>query len=303
MRIPPRLPLLPVISAILAASLPASAPAQEGRVNFTYTQPEMKLNAEMIEDFKALGGEISGAEIPTHRSTERLLLFNSTHSVIVPVWKADQEMSSLLGSMGRNSDFTRSDFADMSDEDLERILTGVSAIMSVMESLAERSEEEIRELASDPATLVQTYVDFEDGSVTETREFMERTFLVKEKRPAYEWRIADEQRELLGYVVHKATTVHDGAPVEAWFAPQIPVQAGPETFGGLPGLILMVSIDDGDTVYLATGVDLTGLDEGDIRPPEDGNRVSRDEWERVVADKLKELASTYLPGGGRRPFR
>ena len=297
MRIPPRLPLLPVISAILAASLPASAPAQEGRVNFTYTQPEMKLNSEMIEDFKALGGEISGAEIPTHRSTERLLLFNSTHSVIVPGRKADQEMSSLLGGMGGSSDL-----ADMSDEDLERFLTGINALMSVMESFAERSEEEIRELASDPATLVQTYVDFEDGSVTETREFMERTFLVEEKRPAYEWRIADEQRELLGYVVHKATTVHDGAPVEAWFAPQIPVPAGPETFGGLPGLILMVSIDDGDTVYLATGVDLTGLDEGEIRPPEDGDRVSRDEWERVVADKLKELISMYPPGD-RRPFR
>ncbi len=287
MRIQHRLPLLPIISAILFASLPAAAPAQEGRVNFTYILPDMKLNSEMIEEFKALGGEISGAEIPTHRSTERLLLFNSTHSVIVPGRKADQELPSLMGG--------GMDLSDMSPENMAKLERSMAATMSVMASFAERSEEELRELAWDPATLLQSYVDFGDGSMTETREFMERTFLVEEKRPAYEWRIADEQRELLGYVVHKATTVHDGAPVEAWFAPQIPVQAGPETFGGLPGLILMVSIDDGDTVYLATGLDLTGLDEGDIRPPEDGNRVSRDEYEYIVADKLKEFASTLPP--------
>ena len=292
MRRQPRLTLLPIISAILLASLPEGALAQEGRVDFTHT---VKNDSELFEEFEALGGEIWG-EIPTHKSLERLLLFSASNSVMVPAPKTDEELSSAMGGLGME---------DMSPEELEMMLSkleaGLGALASMTAELAELGEEELKEIAWDPGSLLQSYVDLDDGSVTDSRTLMGRTFRIEYERPDYEWRLADEQRELLGYVVHKATTVHEGSPVEAWFAPQIPVQAGPGTFGGLPGLILMVSIDDGDKVYLATGVDLTELDEGELRPPEDGDRISRDEWERLVAEKIKETAD-MASQAFRRPF-
>ncbi len=280
MRKRPLLPL-PVVAAILLASAPAGASAQEGRVNFTHSakidyEPVVLKNSEMFE-----------VELPTHNSTEMQLLFDSTKSVWGPVPDTDRA--------GREDDvvvtvMTRADMRMMDAMGIH-IADGVDIIDEFRASFG-------------GGTLVQRYVDFADGSVTESFDFMGRTFLVDDKRPAYEWKLAGEQRELLGYIVQKATTVRDGKPVEAWFTPQIPVQAGPAAFGGLPGLILMVSTDDGDTVYMATEVDLAGLEEGEIGRPKDGNRVSRDEYESIVADKLKELEKIRGSGGGvQRHFR
>ncbi len=283
MRIRQRLLLLPGISAILIASAPAGAPAQEGRISFTHT---VKIDIEVPDEIKALG-----VEIPTHNSTEMQLLFDSSKSVMAPVPDADQERRvQRVGRAGRGG--------------VDIVIMEGTADASMMAAMAASGQGAfIRASGGRGArngTLVESYVDFEDGSVTEARDFMGRTFLIEDKRPAYEWKLAGEQRELLGYIVQKATTTHDGEPVEAWFTPQIPVQAGPGTFSGLPGLILMVSIDEGNRVYMATEVDLAGLEEGEIRPPEDGNRVSRDEYESIVADKLKELEETR---GSRRIIR
>ena len=267
---------LPVIAAILLASAPAGASAQEGRVNFTHS---VKLDIERPDEFKTLG-----VEIPTHNSTEMQLLFNSTKSVWGPVPDTNRTGRETVVSVT----LTREEFG---------MMLASGAYDRLMAAMRGESGGPQR----NQGTLVQRYVDFEDGSVTESLDFMGRAFLVEDERPAYEWKLSGEQRELLGYIVQMATTVRDGKPVEAWFTPQIPVQAGPATFGGLPGLILMVSTDDGDTVYLATEVDLAGLDEGEIGRPKDGSRVSRDEYESIVADKLKELEETR--GSGRRPFR
>ena len=269
---------LPVIAAILLASAPAGAPAQEGRISFTHT---VKIDIEVPEEMKALG-----VEIPTHNSTEMHLLFNSSKSVMAPVPDADQERRVQRVGGGRG--------------DVVIVEGRAGRITTTMEAMAGAFIRASGGRGARNGTLVESYVDFEEGSVTEARDFMGRTFLIEDKRPAYEWKLAGEQRELLGYIVQRATTIHDGKPVEAWFTPQIPVQAGPGTFSGLPGLILMVSMDEGNRVYMATEVDLAGLEEGEIRPPEDGNRVSRDEYESIVADKLKELEETR---GSRRIIR
>ena len=150
---------------------------------------------------------------------------------------------------------------------------------------------------SDQEELLEVYVKNEDGTVAETREFMSRTFLISGSRPVYEWKLSGEQSVFLGYSVHKATAVLDSSVIEAWFTPEIPVSAGPGLFGGLPGMILSVSVDSGHTVYSATEVNLTSVEEGVIKAPDDGEEVSREEYEEIVAEKLEELR---MRGRGRR---
>ena len=150
---------------------------------------------------------------------------------------------------------------------------------------------------SDQEELLEVYVKNENGTVAETREFMSRTFLISGSRPVYEWKLSGEQSVFLGYSVHKATAVRDSSVIEAWFTPEIPVSAGPGLFGGLPGMILSVSVDSGHTVYSATEVNLTSVEEGVIKAPDDGEEVSREEYEEIVAEKLEELR---MRGRGRR---
>jgi GLPGLI family protein len=144
----------------------------------------------------------------------------------------------------------------------------------------------------DQEELLVAFVNFADGTMAETREFMTRKFLITGIRPEYQWRLTGEQSEMLGYVVHKATAVQDSSHIEAWFTPEIPVQGGPGPYGGLPGMILSVSVNDGHTVYSATEVNLRPVEEGVIIAPEDGEAISREEYEEIVAEKLKEIETT-----------
>jgi GLPGLI family protein len=126
----------------------------------------------------------------------------------------------------------------------------------------------------------------------EARQLLGRSFIIADERPTYPWKLTAEQADFLGYAVQKATAVLDSSVIEAWFTPQIPVQGGPATFGGLPGMILVVSIDDGEVQYTATGISLSPIAEGVIVRPTEGDEVTREEYEKIVAEKLEELRST-----------
>jgi GLPGLI family protein len=207
-------------------------------------------------------------QIPAANISQMLLLFNESASLLVPAPTEEEEQQSDLASRERGMM-------------IQRLRMGSPS-------------------RSDQETHLEAYMSFEDDSVVETREFMGRTFLIRGARPAYEWRLSAEQTEFLGYLVQKATTVLDSSVVEAWFTPEIPVSAGPGLFGGLPGIILSVSVDSGHTVYSATEVNLASVEDGAIEAPDDGQEVSRDEYEQIVAEKLEELTMRRR-GRRRRP--
>ena len=146
--------------------------------------------------------------------------------------------------------------------------------------------------------LVATHVDFGEGRVVESRTFLGRTFLIKEDRPSFPWRLTGEQAEFLGYPVQKATARHGESEVEAWFTPQIPIPGGPGIYGGLPGMILVVSVDQGQEQYSATSVSLAPVEEGVIVPPAEGQELTREEFDGIVAERLEELQS-LRPRGPR----
>ncbi|MDX1395922.1 MAG: GLPGLI family protein [Gemmatimonadota bacterium] len=155
---------------------------------------------------------------------------------------------------------------------------------------------------SDQEELIASHVNLTDGSMTEARTFLGRTFRITSERPTYAWSLGGEQREFLGYVVQKATAEHEGRSIEAWFTMQIPVSGGPGPYGGLPGMILLVSVDEGHTLYAASDVNLDGLAGYEIRPPESGDEVSWAEYEMIVEEKLAELELNQSRGDRRRPF-
>ena len=160
---------------------------------------------------------------------------------------------------------------------------------------------------SDPYAATQlraAYVDPEAGTVVEARGFLGRNFRVTRERPSLEWQLTSEQAEHLGYMVMKATAQQDSATtVEAWFTPQIPVQGGPESYGGLPGLILVLSVNDGQVQYQATEVALGELEDGLIRPPDEGDEMEQEEFERLVRERLEEMTRNRRPPGGDEGHR
>ncbi len=156
----------------------------------------------------------------------------------------------------------------------------------------------------DQATNLQAaYLDYGEGTMIEARGFLGRTFRVTRERPTFAWRIGTEQAEHLGYTVMRATVEHDSTMVEAWFTPQIPIPGGPASYGGLPGMILVLSVNGGQTQYQATEVALQELEAGLIGPPEEGDEVSYEEFEKLVKERIEEMTRSRRPPGSNGGMR
>ncbi len=73
----------------------------------------------------------------------------------------------------------------------------------------------------------------------------------------WQWQVVDSTKYILGYECIEAITDYHGRKWIVWFSPEIPISNGPWKFGGLPGLILEASTDDGKYSFVATGIQQT----------------------------------------------
>jgi len=88
----------------------------------------------------------------------------------------------------------------------------------------------------------------------------EEIFL-KDSLSVRKWKITESMRNIAGYACRKAIWVeNDSSRIYAWYTDEIAASTGPESFNGLPGLILGLASEDGGVIYFAKKVEL-------IRPP------------------------------------
>jgi GLPGLI family protein len=79
-----------------------------------------------------------------------------------------------------------------------------------------------------------------------------KTFNGKDHLIPWDWKITQETKTINGFLCKKATSDAFGYFFTAWFTEDIPINAGPEKFDGLPGLILYVGTAHYE--YAATAV-------------------------------------------------
>ncbi len=150
----------------------------------------------------------------------------------------------------------------------------------------------------------QTYVNLDTGEVTEQRDFLGRTFRIQGDASPLAWRLTGEQSEFLGYPCQKAIADGDSTTYEAWFTSQIPVSAGPEQYGGLPGLILVLTA--GNRTFEATSVSLEPLAEDAIEAPSGGREVTNEEFAEIMEERMRDMEASSLStgsDGNTRSFR
>ena len=95
------------------------------------------------------------------------------------------------------------------------------------------------------------------GMVTNAASVFETNYLVNDSLVKYEWKITGEVRDIAGFECKKAVTkICDSVVVVAFYTDQIPLQAGPENFNGLPGMILAIAVPRLGTTIFATSISL-----------------------------------------------
>lgn len=133
------------------------------------------------------------------------------------------------------------------------------------------------------------YRDLENKKFIQQREFMGRKFLINSDIKAPDWKLTGNQKKILDYVCMEATRQEDDKKITAWFAPAIPVSTGPSLYGNLPGLVLAVSVNDGDLTITATDVAFKAIDEKLLMKPTEGKKVTEEEFKKIVDEKTKEM--------------
>lgn len=86
--------------------------------------------------------------------------------------------------------------------------------------------------------------------------------------------------------------------IVAWYAPEIPINQGPDKYWGLPGLIL--EVNDGTTILLCSKIALNVKEKADIKAPKTGKVVTQKEYDETVTKKMEEMREMYRGQGGGR---
>ena len=135
----------------------------------------------------------------------------------------------------------------------------------------------------------KTYMDLKNKQVVEQKEFMSRVFLVESELEPEKWKMTGNQRQILEYACQEAISEVEGKDVHAWFTPQIAVSTGPGRYCNLPGLVLAVEMNEGEMKLEAIGLELKPVDKKVLKKPTKGKKVTRDEYQAIVAEKMKEM--------------
>lgn len=133
------------------------------------------------------------------------------------------------------------------------------------------------------------YTDLKTRKQIEQREFMTRMFLIDGEMETSPWKLTGEEKEILGFTCQEAVMEKDSVKTVAWFTPSIPVSAGPGSYNNLPGLVLEVNVKDGDRVISATSVEENTGDLAKLGKPKEGKKVTREEFNKIVSEKMKEM--------------
>ena len=129
------------------------------------------------------------------------------------------------------------------------------------------------------------YKNFITQKQVEKKELGDKDYIIEDSIHQINWKLVDEKRTILGYDCKKASgKTERGSDVEAWYAEGIPVSSGPETFNGLPGMILQVDINKEELVVTAVSIEKSA-DKKELKAPAKGKKISPEEF----AAKQKEL--------------
>lgn len=101
------------------------------------------------------------------------------------------------------------------------------------------------------------------------------------------WEILNDTLTILGFKCQKATINYKQDKFYAWFTTQLPYNAGPDYFRGLPGLILKVSNSYGNLGYEA--IEIQSPYKGTVPQFNNlGDPISKKEWILIIREKNKK---------------
>jgi GLPGLI family protein len=140
-----------------------------------------------------------------------------------------------------------------------------------------------------PAQQNVIYADLEQEKSVGQKTVFEQVFLVEDTLRRIKWKMTDETRVIAGFNCRRANAIiMDSVYVVAFYTDEILTTGGPESFSGLPGMILGVALPHEHISWFATKVEAIPVAEAQVAVPAKGKRVTNSGLMETIQKSLKE---------------
>src|SRR5579859_4229090 len=140
-----------------------------------------------------------------------------------------------------------------------------------------------------PAEENNIYSDLDNGRSISQKKVFEQLFLVQDSTRNIRWKLTDETRKIAGFSCRRANAIiMDSIYVVAFYTDEIISSGGPESFTGLPGMILGISLPHQHVSWFATKVQHVPVSEADLAPPQKGKKVDNVALHKSLESLMKD---------------
>lgn len=133
------------------------------------------------------------------------------------------------------------------------------------------------------------FTDFESGDMTAIKKVFEEEIVVRDTQQDILWKFTNEVRDIAGFDCRRANgLIADSIYVVAFYSVDIVPNGGPESFSGLPGMILGVALPHEHVTWFATKVELGEQSIKAPQLPKGLNEMDRDGLEVYLRENLND---------------
>lgn len=140
-----------------------------------------------------------------------------------------------------------------------------------------------------PANDNIVFTDLDQKSVISQKTVFDNTFNVQDSVRRIDWKITSDTRTIAGFECRKATAIiMDTVFAVAFYTEQIVPSGGPESFAGLPGMILGLAIPRLYTTWFATKLEMVDVKQTVLAPPKKGKKTNSNDLKAQLRPSMKD---------------
>jgi GLPGLI family protein len=140
-----------------------------------------------------------------------------------------------------------------------------------------------------PAEDNTVFTNLTDSMSIAQKNVFEQTFLLHDSTRKIRWKITDETRNIAGFNCRRANAlVMDSIYVVAYYTDQIITTGGPESFNGLPGMILGLALPHEHITWFATKVYTENITDAQLVAPTKGKKTTSSALLTTLQDLMKD---------------
>ncbi|MDB5230109.1 MAG: hypothetical protein JWN76_914 [Chitinophagaceae bacterium] len=151
-----------------------------------------------------------------------------------------------------------------------------------------------------PANDNVVYTDVNQQLNVAQKTIFDATYIIEDSTRKLDWKITTETRNIAGFECRKATAIiMDSVFVVAFYTDQILTTGGPESFNGLPGMILGLAIPRLHATWYATKLQVIELKPEELAIPKKGKKMTQ----KDLSVKLKDAMKNWGKEGERNMWQ